>query len=317
MQLPPGQEQEKFHTVNAVVGSCLLKCFLAARSFHEEVIGQVNFTEEHYHASYELLVCHGDSGFQFVNGICHGYAGDSVFIFFPYAKHASISGLPENQARFSIRFDLSEKALPGYGPDKQLHAALRKQQEEGFFQFQADSVFLSLIDTVSDTVLGDAPYSDLLLSGLLSAIFAYALRAMCLAQNAQGGGSRDRQGEDLAERKFLIDYYFDHLVYRDEDERLKQEELCERLHLSTSQLNRVLKELYGTSFHKRKAEVRLAYIKYFLRNTDMSITDVARRTNFPSDSSFPLFFKQQCGMSPSEYRRRKRRPEQAAYRADV
>lgn len=305
---PSLQEQEKFHTVNAVVGSCLLSCFLSARSFHEEVIGQVNFTEEHYHASYELLVCHGDSGFQFVNGICHSYTGDSVFIFFPYTKHASISSLPENQARFSIRFDLNEKALPGYGQDRQLHAALRKQQEEGFFQFRADPVFLSLIDAVSDTVLGDAPYSDLLLSGLLSAIFAYALRAMCLAQNAQGGG-RDRQGADLAERKFLIDYYFDHLVYRDEDESLKQEVLCERLHLSPSQLNRVLKELYGTSFHKRKAEVRLAYIKYFLRNTDLSITDVARRTNFPSDSSFSLFFKQQCGMSPTEYRRRKRRVE--------
>lgn len=44
-------------------------------------------------------------------------------------------------------------------------------------------------------------------------------------------------------------------------------------------------------------------IKSLLRNADLEIKEVARKAGFASQSSFSRFFRQQTGMSPSEYRR--------------
>ena len=104
--------------------------------------------------------------------------------------------------------------------------------------------------------------------------------------------------DDTGRRKFLVDHYFDRVADSGEEQgRLK--ELCGQLHLSPSQLNRFLKETYGVTFKQRTVDVRLAKIKYYLRYTDLTSAEITQRMNFPSDSSFSLFFKQREGMTPT------------------
>lgn len=301
-------ELGQYFTVSAIAGSYFLECFIAARAFLDTADEhQLSFTEEHYHSSYELLLCRDDEGFAFINGVGHSYEKNTAFLVPPYTKHASISSRGRLCGWYSIRFELQEPPRVQTARDPALDAAFARLRQDGCFQFTADADLLELLDLTARTMQTSAPYAELLLSGLLSAVFSWVFRAMCLASGTTDSASRTSVvSDDATRRKFLVDYYFDHLMYSTEDTEKKMEDLCRQLHLSSSQLNRVLKETYGTSFKKRKIEVRLAYIKYYLKCSDYSVSEIARRTNFVSDSSFSLFFKQHCGMSPTEYRRTER-----------
>ena len=66
------EKREGHVTASVLLGGCLLECFIAADALAcppREIQG---FTEEHYHASYELLLCQGGAGFQFANGTAYG-----------------------------------------------------------------------------------------------------------------------------------------------------------------------------------------------------------------------------------------------------
>ena len=309
MESVPGRH----YIVHALAGGMVLECFLDARTFFEsgdlpfsprapEKDGACRtFSEEHSHASYELLVCRRGQGFQFVSGTAREYRAGSIFLFAPYVPHAHISDAAQGEIRYSIRFQLPDRPVPeleGGEIARQVFAALRQQ---GYCTFSAGEEAVGIIDLTAGEVRRGGPYAPLMLEGLLSALFACVFReihAALVHQKSAVPGSWQSDSV-INKRRFLIDHFFDHLI----DSNAKMEELCRQVHLSPSQLNRVIREMFGTTFKQKLIEVRLAYIKYFLQYSDLSITQIAQRTNFPEDSNFSLFFKQHCGMSPSAYRR--------------
>ncbi len=313
MTLQGNTAQERFYTVHAIAANYLLECFIGSRSFCESA-ARITFTEEHHHSSYELIICHADSGFQFVNGIAHRYETNSMFLLAPYANHANISDCEQNAPllyeRYSIRFELRDALRAQLPASPCLDAAFARLKEAGFFHLPADASAISFADRIAETIHADQPYAETLLGGFLSALFAYVFRAMCLEEDARGDGKRVAPiANDATRRKFLIDYYFDHLMYGGSETEKSMDALCRRLHLSQSQLNRVMKETYGTSFKKREIEVRLAYIKYYLKYADLTVAEISERAGFISDSAFSAFFKQHCGVAPTEYRRAERTTE--------
>ena len=136
------------------------------------------------------------------------------------------------------------------------------------------------------------------LSGLLAALFGRVFQRWA-------GGEENGLPDDACRRKFLADHYFDRVADSGEEPE-RMEALCAQLHLSPSQLNRFLRETYGVTFKQRTIDVRLAKIKYYLRYTDLTSAEVGRRMNFPTESSFSLFFKQHEGLSPTAFRRQSR-----------
>ena len=156
-----------------------------------------------------------------------------------------------------------------------------------------------------DMLREDTPgRGELETGGLLAALFGRVLQVLCRSFG-QGGSGAGQMLDDTGRRKFLVDHYFDRVADSGEEQgRLK--ELCGQLHLSPSQLNRFLKETYGVTFKQRTVDVRLAKIKYYLRYTDLTSAEIAQRMNFPSDSSFSLFFKQHEGVTPTAFRRQSR-----------
>jgi len=305
MENPSENVQSNRHfTIGACAGNLMMECFIASRTFSGTARDLPAFTEEHLHSSYELLICRQGSGFQFVDGIGHRYEDDSVFVFAPFVKHANISDRSSPEQRYSIRFELPADQPANLAADPRMTAALQQLSREGCFFFRADGQLLQLISMLSDTICSDIPNPELLLSGLLSAVFSHVFHALCLSCKASGEPHGDWMfRSDASQRKFLLDYYFDHLMYTAAGSDVKMEDICTQLHLSPSQLNRVLKETYGTTFKKKSIEVRLAYIRYYLQYSDLSVSEIARRTNFVSDSSFSLFFKQHTGLSPTQYRK--------------
>jgi len=297
-------QRDRHFTIGAGVGNLLLECFLASRTFTESEDGDPAFTEEHLHSSYELLICRKGSGFQFVNGRAFRYADTSVFVFAPFVKHANICDPDTPSLRHSIRFEIPDDQTAAVRADAHMSAALQRLRQDGCFLFSADEPLQYLIGALAGVLQQNLPNPELLLSGLLSAIFSYVFYRLFLSCDADGGARCDWVlRNDSNQRKFLLDYYFDHLMYTAAGTEIRMDDICAQLHLSPSQLNRVLRDTYGTTFKQKGIEVRLAYIKYYLKYTRLSITEIAARTNFLSDSGFSLFFKKHTGLSPTQYRK--------------
>ncbi|MCW2271737.1 AraC family transcriptional regulator [Pseudomonas sp. JUb96] len=79
--------------------------------------------------------------------------------------------------------------------------------------------------------------------------------------------------------------------------------MAERQGLSASSFRRLL-EREGRSFQQIKDEVRRATAFECLRETDMSIAEIAERTGFQESSAFHRAFKKWTGESPGNYRLR-------------
>ncbi|MDN7142045.1 AraC family transcriptional regulator [Pseudomonas sp. JQ170] len=79
--------------------------------------------------------------------------------------------------------------------------------------------------------------------------------------------------------------------------------MAKRQGLSASSFRRLL-EREGRSFQQIKDEVRRAMAFECLRETDMSIAEIAERTGFQESSAFHRAFKKWTGESPGSYRLR-------------
>ena len=79
--------------------------------------------------------------------------------------------------------------------------------------------------------------------------------------------------------------------------------VADALHLSTKQTSRIIHKYFGRSFSELVTEKRLSVAKELLLNTNLSISDIARRCNFRSENYFYLTFKRAFGVTPSKYRR--------------
>lgn len=77
---------------------------------------------------------------------------------------------------------------------------------------------------------------------------------------------------------------------------------AERLYLTPNYLSGVIKAYSGKSATEWINEYVILEAKIMLRNTDLSIQEIAYRLNFVTQSAFGKYFKSQTGMGPKCYR---------------
>ena len=183
-----------------------------------------------------------------------------------------------------------------------------------------DNIIIPLIDTISDneylrlkghmeidSILGNINMELLdKKKGYVSQISNYlSILLIILARNCHTVGynkkAADRKMKISTETATVIDYFFD----QNYNKNAKCEDLCELVHLSSSQLARIIKELYSMSFKEKHVQTRINYIQHLLDKTNASITEIAEKSGFDSISSFSNYFKRYVKVSPIDYRKRK------------
>lgn len=83
--------------------------------------------------------------------------------------------------------------------------------------------------------------------------------------------------------------------------------LAEVAHLNKYHLAHIFKETVGVSPIEYLNRVRIQECKLLLETTDFSIQNIADFIGFSSQSYFTQVFKRMTGMTPSEYRKKKKR----------
>ena len=87
------------------------------------------------------------------------------------------------------------------------------------------------------------------------------------------------------------------------DRRVTIEELAHRDLINPTTLKTVFKEVYGSSLAAHMKEHRMERAAALLRETDLSVAEIAGQVGYESQSKFTAAFKEQFGQLPKEYRR--------------
>lgn len=82
---------------------------------------------------------------------------------------------------------------------------------------------------------------------------------------------------------------------------------AEEQHISTRYMCALIKEESGTSVSEWVAEYVIAHSRQLLAYSNKSVKQIAQELNFPDQSFFGKYFKQHTGLSPKEFRKRKKR----------
>ena len=87
------------------------------------------------------------------------------------------------------------------------------------------------------------------------------------------------------------------------DRRVTIEELAHRYLINPTTLKTVFKEVYGSSLAAHMKEHRMERAAALLRETDLSVAEIAGQVGYESQSKFTAAFKEPFGQLPKEYRR--------------
>ncbi len=93
-------------------------------------------------------------------------------------------------------------------------------------------------------------------------------------------------------------YLLEHL-----SEDLSAAGLAREFHLSESQLNRQFKAHTGQAPHEYLMNLRVNHAKTLLKETRLSISEIAAAVGYSYDSSFAAAFHSRVGMSPRQFRK--------------
>lgn len=103
-------------------------------------------------------------------------------------------------------------------------------------------------------------------------------------------------------RTEIIDNFF----YDNFDKRCGIDDPASLVGVSSRQLNRILKELYGYSFKQMIMEMRVEVAKDYLIHTDVTVSDISYIVGYTEPSNFCAVFKKATGISPGAYRKHRR-----------
>ncbi len=106
------------------------------------------------------------------------------------------------------------------------------------------------------------------------------------------------QAEQIETIKKIHDQLIAHM-----DSRLTVDELAREYLMNATTLKQLFKKVYGMSIAAHIKEHRMEHAAYLLKNTSMSIGDIAQHVGYDSQSKFTAAFKEHFGMLPKEFRK--------------
>ncbi len=106
---------------------------------------------------------------------------------------------------------------------------------------------------------------------------------------------------DLHHKKEMYEVFLHHL-YRNFKKERQIRFYANKLNVSTAYLSRLVKEISGSTVNDHVTSLVYKEICNLLKQTDMTMGEIADLLNFSDQSALTNFFKQRSGMTPLAYR---------------
>lgn len=248
-------------------------------------------TARHSNTCYELhIILSGNCNLDFDAQTHSMTAGQAVFIA-PNVFHAP-SQVSGRFCRFSLSFSAERELLP----------ALGGIDREGYRFFDPGSRVLSLCESILQELDGDGFLNQELTSAMFSQLMILCLRTVREGTESYAVDIKPLSVEDEIER---IDNFFAQYP----PERQTRQELAQYLHCSQRQLIRKMQAIYGVSFRQKLITSRMDLARYLLRSTQASVNEISARVGYADNAAFFRAFRQHTGMTPAQYRKKKKAQE--------
>lgn len=230
----------------------------------------------HLHEYYELEILLSGTGEQDLNGTVYPLSPGCAYFLTPIDFHAITPHTPMEIANLS--FD--ESLL---SPQMRLLFMNRRQN----MIFREDTAIRTLFELLLQESGREDAYSAQCKSGLLELILLHIARAQGTEAVAAPGNVQQS-----------MQYLFCH--FRDD---ITLEEVARQSGYTPNYFSRLFHSFTGMRFVDFLNMLRLNYAKMLLMSTELSVTEVAERSGFGSASNFFRRFGQQCGQSPTAFRK--------------
>ena len=97
-----------------------------------------------------------------------------------------------------------------------------------------------------------------------------------------------------AAKKYISSHY---------NEPIKLYDIAQSVFLSKTHFQNIFIEVCNKTPHQYLIEKRIEHAKYYLRNTDWSMLDIAEKTGFTCQQHFNRMFKKETGITPLNYKK--------------
>lgn len=243
-----------------------------------------NSYELHYIAAGEGLLNSGGEQYRIHPG--------TVFMTGPGVEHEQISD-PENpMTEYCVYLKTEQR-------ERTQKESLSEKFTGTLFWMSYDGSSLHpIIKSTFSELEGSMLGRELMIESLMRQLILSMIRLYERGKISAGSVSERRPSADLSyliiEEEFLYDY-----------KTITLDGLSRKLGLGTRQTERLLKEHYNKTFQQKKTESRMFAARTLLRESTKNISEIAEELGYSSCEHFSWSFKKYCGMSPSEYRRRR------------
>lgn len=95
------------------------------------------------------------------------------------------------------------------------------------------------------------------------------------------------------------------IMNREYEKNYSLQSYAEMCHMSKFHFLRMFKNIVGCTPHEYLANIRIDHAAELLEDTALSVSEIAARTGFTSQSYFCDAFKKKTGKTPSQYRENK------------
>ena len=154
----------------------------------------------------------------------------------------------------------------------------------------------AFIELCSET-FDQEPYYNELINAVVTKIFVLLMR-----RYMEGCELPAHQAENAEEAMRITRYLLDNAA----DVTLTR--LADDFHYSTEHASRMIKKITGQTFTELLTSIRLENAKQLLRDTSMSVLDIAIQVGYEGSDQFIRAFRKHNQITPIEYRRRYQTP---------
>jgi AraC family transcriptional regulator len=209
----------------------------------------------------------------------------------PYdVRWKAVSPEPFESMAVFIELPLLQRALEEvFGPDA-AHARLRD------LSAFADGALDSLMGRLRDE-LTSKQASPLVVQGVARIIAVHLARNYGVKDEESRGASPSLPGHKLRQ---ITDWMAEHSA-----EEFRLDRLAAQAGLSKFHFQRLFKAATGVAPSRYQINLRLNEARRLLRETSMSVIDVALEVGYADPSNFARLFRRENGLSPSDYRRQR------------
>ncbi len=97
-------------------------------------------------------------------------------------------------------------------------------------------------------------------------------------------------------------------IERNFDKKVTLEDVAGQICLSPKYFSRIFKEIAGQGFNEYRLSIKIRQACELLKNSDHTVTEISNRLGYQNMESFIRMFEKIMKLSPTQYRRKNRKP---------